>query len=91
MADVKEEEIELRCLWQRTDYGHISLIAAARGYGGRKLGSYQDEITDEKFERVRRAQAAVNPDWPIIECVIKVKSEFIESLFTDGTVFEAES
>lgn len=81
----EDELIEIRCLWSKTDYGYISLHAAARGFGGRELGSYQDSITDERFERIRRVEAEVNPDWRMAESVIKVSGRDVEALFTDGT------
>lgn len=80
--------IEIRCLWQRTDYGYISLLTAARGYGGRELGSYQDAITNERFVHVRDHEREVNPGWPLAESVIKVPKGAIEALFTDGTEIE---
>lgn len=79
-----DELIEIRCLWQRTDYGYITL-AAARGYGGRQLGSYQDGITDDRFARVRAHEREVNPTWPLVESVVKVPAALVEALFTDGT------
>jgi hypothetical protein len=84
-----EELIEIRCLWSQTDYGHISLKAAARGYGGRELGSYQDNITDSKFKRIRREEAEASPDWRVVESVIKVPLRDVEALFTDGTEVKA--
>jgi hypothetical protein len=85
-----EDTIEIRCLWQRTDYGHVSLLAAARGYGGRELGSYQDGITDEQFATIRRHEAEVNPEWRLAESVIKVPATAVTGLFTDGSVIVAE-
>lgn len=82
MAD---ELIEIRCLWSKTDYGYISLSAAARGYGGRELGSYQDSITDEWFETIRQQEAEANPNDRLVESVIKVSKREVEALFTDGT------
>lgn len=73
--------IEIRVLWQRTDYGYLS-VAAARGFGGRELGSYQDSITNEQFQAVRDQEREVHPDWPLAESVVKVRSEDIEALFT---------
>ena len=81
--------IEIRCLWRRTDYGHVSLRAAARGYGGRTLGSYQDGITDEKFAAIRKHDGEVYPEWRLVESVIKVPAAAVESLFTDGVEIEA--
>lgn len=89
MAD--EETIEIRCLWQRTDYGYIGLLAAARGYGGREAGSYQDRITDERFAEIRDREQHVNPEWRLAESVVKVDAGKIEALFTDGTVIEGDS
>jgi hypothetical protein len=86
MSDIRQSEVEIRCLWQRTDYGYISLIAAARGYGGRELGSYQDRITDERFAHLRAVEAEANPEWRVVESVVRVPEEAIEALFTDGAV-----
>jgi hypothetical protein len=83
-----DETIEIRVLWQRTDYGYVSL-AAARGYGGRQLGSYQDKITDDLFAKVRAEEQEVNPNWPLVESVVKVPAAEVEALFTDGTIIEA--
>lgn len=85
---MEDEVIEIRCLWSKTDYDHISLKAAARGYGGRQLGSYQDELTDERFERIRRVEAEVNPGWRMAESVVKVSARDVEALFVDGTEIE---
>lgn len=83
--------IEIRCLWQQTDYGYIGLLAAARGYGGRELGSYQDAITDERFARLRHEEAEINPEWRLVESVVKVPYVAIEALFTDGTEVEGDA
>lgn len=86
----RDDLIEIRCLWQRTDYGYIGLLVAARGYGGRQLGSYQDTITDERFLRVRDHEHQANPAWPLVESVIKVSAASVEALFTDGTEIAEE-
>lgn len=82
MAD---ELIEIRCLWSQTDYGYITLMAAARGYGGRDLGIYQDGLIDEQFETIRHYEAEANPEWRLAESVIKVPLRSVQALFTDGT------
>lgn len=76
-----DEVIEIRCLWSKTDYGYVSLLAAARGFGGRTLGSYQDQVTDEKFARIRGHEHECNPDWPVAESIIKVAASSVEALF----------
>lgn len=86
-----DDVIEVRCLWERTDYGHISLAAAARGYGGRELGSYQDGITDERFAAIRREHAQATPEWRLVESVLRVPAATIEALFTDGTEVDADA
>jgi hypothetical protein len=86
-----DDTIEIRCLWQRTDYGHVSLRAAARGYGGRKLGSYQDSIIDGDFAAVRKHDAEVHPDWRLVESVVKVPLAAIEALFTDGAETQGQA
>lgn len=86
-----EETMEIRCLWQRTDYGHVSLEAAARGYDGRELGSYQDCATDEMFAAIRADRATAEPEWRLVESVLKVPAAAVEALFTDRTEIEVES
>lgn len=77
-----DEVIEIRCLWQKTDYGYVSLLAAARGYGGREFGSYQDAVTDERFERIRSEQMELHGStWPCAEGVVKVCHDAIAALF----------
>src|SRR3712207_5705940 len=71
LPDDPDEVIEIRCLWQRTDYGSLHLYKAARGYGGRTLGSYQDSITDDEFAEIRDHEREVNPHWPLVESVVK--------------------
>lgn len=88
-SEPEDDTVEIRCLWQKTDYGHVSLRSAARGYGGRELGSYQDRITDENFARIRHHEHEVNPTWPLAEAVVKVPLSAVEALFTDGTEIEA--
>lgn len=83
-----DDVIEVRCLWQMTDYGYVHLLAAARGFGGRTLGSYQDALTDEKFARIRNEQAELQPDWRIVESVLKVPAVQVVALFTDGNVID---
>lgn len=85
MTSQHDDVIEIRCLWSKTDYGHISLLAAARGFGGRELGSYQDHITDDQFQRHRDHEHEVNPNWRVVESVVKVPAASIEALFTDGS------
>ena len=85
-----EDTIEIRCLWRRTDYGYIHLAAAARGYGGRTLGSHQDAITDERFAQIRAHEAEVNPEWRLVESVLKVPADAVAALFTDGATLEVE-
>ena len=79
---MSDDFIEIRCLWNMTDYGHISLLAAARGYGGRKLGSYQDAITDARFESIRNEQMELHGStWPCAEGVVKVRYDAVAALF----------
>ncbi len=78
----QDEFIEIRCLWGMTDYGYIGLLAAARGYGGRELGSYQDAITNERFENISREQMALHGStWPCAEGVVKVRFAAVATLF----------
>lgn len=83
------EFIEIRVLWSKTDYGHISVLAAGRGFGGRKLGSYQDQIINEDFARLRDHEREVNPTWEVAESVVKVKASSIEALFPGVLTTEA--
>ena len=81
--------IEIRCLWSMTDYGYISLIAAARGYGGRERGSYQDKLTGERFGRLRAEMMELHGStWPCAEGVVRVRYDAIAALFPG--VLEAE-
>ncbi len=82
VPEPSDEVIEIRCLWNMTDYGHISLLAAARGYGGRELGSYQDAITDKEFECIRHEQIELHGSaWPCAEGIVKVRHDAIAALF----------
>jgi len=84
-----DEYIEIRCLWQQTDYKHISLLMAQRGYGGRERGSYQDRITDDIFAKIRDREHFAHPEWPIAENVITVSKSSIEALFPEVPIIEA--
>lgn len=87
-SDPSDTTIEIRCLWLRTDYGSISLAAAARGYYEREKWNGQkqhpDIVTDERFAEVRRRMAEDNPEYRLVESVVKVPLAEVAALFTDG-------
>lgn len=86
-----DELIEIRCLWGMTDYGYIGLLAAARGYGGRELGSYQDAITDERFERIRHEQMELHGSgWPCVEGIVRVRHDAVAGLFPDVVAIDGK-
>lgn len=95
LSDPSDSTIEIRVLWQRTDYGSIRVRAAARGYREREkekgVKQHADMVADEQFEKIRDYEQEVNPGWRLVESTVKVPAAAIEALFTDGAEVEGHA